>query len=705
MSAASAIPLPPLREELALFPGPRAPDGAPTWTLHDPTSQRFFRMGWPELEMLSRWHLGDSVAVAEAVAGATTIPSRPEEVEALARFLWSQGLLQGEGPVALERLRQLAKASRPHWLLWLLKTYLFFRVSLVRPDWFLSATLPLVGLLYTRAFLVLTLLAGLTGGYLVARQWDAFLATFPHFFSLEGLALSGAALTGAKVLHELAHAYTARRFGCRVPSMGVVFLVMWPVLYTDVSEAWKLPSRRQRLAIGAAGMLAELALACYATLAWSFLPDGPARSAAFLLASTTWLLTLLVNLNPLMRFDGYFLLSDALDVPNLQDRAFALARWRLRELLFGFGDPPPEVWPARTRRILLAYSYATWIYRFFLFLGIALLVYHLFFKLLGLFLMLVEIGWFIAKPIQSELRHWMERRGELRANRNALGTLALFLGMLAVVLVPWRGDVSAPAVLKAEQQSHLFVPKGARLAELRATPGASVAAGDLLFRFRSPDLANQLAQALQKLEVVRGRVQVQSLNRDLLEHSQATWRELEAAQAEVAALETEIARLDVTAPSAGVLVDLADPLAEGEWLREGVRLATLIDPRSSLIEAYVAEADLRRVREGAPGRFMADDSGAWVEARVASVAAVSSRVLGEASLASVHGGSVPTHQGRDGVLVPETPVYRVLLRPEAPLPAPPRVLRGTILVDGEAESIAARLWRIAVGVLIRESGL
>ena len=91
------------------------------------------------------------------------------------------------------------------------------------------------------------------------------------------------------VLHEMGHALTARHFGCRVPAMGVAFLVMVPVLYTDTNDAWKLQSRRARLLIGAAGMLAELTLAVWATLLWCFLPDGPLRAGVFLLASTTWI--------------------------------------------------------------------------------------------------------------------------------------------------------------------------------------------------------------------------------------------------------------------------------------------------------------------------------------------------------------------------------------------------------------------------------
>jgi putative peptide zinc metalloprotease protein len=103
-------------------------------------------------------------------------------------------------------------------------------------------------------------------------------------------------------------------------------LILWPVLYTDVTETWKLASRRQRLAVGLAGVTAELVFAIFATLAWSFLPDGPLRGAAFILATSTWISTLLLNLSPFMRFDGYFVPSDWLEMPNLHGRAFVIAR-------------------------------------------------------------------------------------------------------------------------------------------------------------------------------------------------------------------------------------------------------------------------------------------------------------------------------------------------------------------------------------------
>ncbi len=188
---AKPVRLPPLREELTLDPGPRTPEGAPTWTLCDPATNRFFRLGWAEFEMLARWGLGDMAAIARAVTAETTLAVAPEDVESFARFLWAHSLLHVQGEEAVARLLQTAARGRPHWAVWLLKNYLFFRVPLVRPDRMLDRLRPLADVLFGRVFLTLSALAGIVGVALVARQWDAFLTTFPHLFSLEGLAVGG----------------------------------------------------------------------------------------------------------------------------------------------------------------------------------------------------------------------------------------------------------------------------------------------------------------------------------------------------------------------------------------------------------------------------------------------------------------------------------------------------------------------------------
>ncbi len=697
--------VPALREELTLHAGPRTAQGAPTWTVHDPVVNRFYRIGWAEFEMLSRWHLARPDAIAADVSNHTTLSVSGEDVESLVRFLSASQLLQMPGSAGTDALVKQAAARRRHWASALLHNYLFFRVPVVRPQRLLDGLRPVAAVLYTRGFFVAVLAAALLGLWLVGRQWDRFIASLPYVFTLEGMLLTGCALTVAKVLHEFGHALTAHRYGCRVPTMGVAFLVLWPVLYTDTTDAWKLQSRRQRLAIGAAGMAAELALAAFATLAWCVLPPGPLRSACFVLATSTWVLTLAVNLNPFMRFDGYYLLSDALDVPNLQDRSFALARWWLRERLFGFGDAPPESCSNGRRRLLVAYAFATWVYRFFLFLGIALLVYHMFFKLLGVLLFAVEIAWFIVLPLARELLVWFARRDELRLNRGTLATALGGAALVALLVVPWRGSVSSPAVLRAQQQSVLYAPAAAQLVAIDVRPGARVREGEVLFRFDSMELAHEQAQAESEVRVLSWQAEVQSLRRRAGEQAQPVHEELARARATLASHEVERRRLAVAAPFDGLVVEVAEPLAARDWLAAGEPLGVVIDPSSGLIEAYVAEADLARIRVDAAARFYPEDAAqAGIAATVTSIDRVSARTLSELALASTHGGAIAVRQAQDGALVPEEPVYRIRLQPASD-GAPTQLTRGAVRIDAARASVLGRVWRRTAGLLVRESGM
>jgi len=701
--AGPAPALLPLRDEITLHPGPRGADGSPSWTLEDPAAGRWYRIGWLEFEILARWSIGPPEAIAAAISRETPLRPSVAQVEGFARFLVLGNLVACRGDKGVARLCAQAAAGRPGYLMWLIKHYLFLRIPLVRPDPFLSATYPWLGWLFSRWFAALTVLAGALGLGLIARRWDEFRATFLHFFSWEGAALMALALFGAKLAHELGHAYSARRHGCSVPTMGVALLVLWPVLYTDTSGAWKLTGRGQRLAIGAAGIRAELTIAAFAALAWSLLPDGPGRSVAFLLATSTWVLTLVVNLNPFMRFDGYYLLADALDVANLQERSFALARWRLREALFGFGDPPPERPAPRLERILVLYAFGTWLYRFFLFLGIAFLVYYLFFKLLGILLFLVEIWWFIMRPIVRELGWWLKRRRHARPGRAALVMVGLPLVLAGVLLFPWQQTVHLPAVLRAERQVALFVDTPAQLVEAQVQAGTRVHAGQLLFRFEQPDLTYDLSQAERRAALAAWQVDYQSVSRELADRSRVLWQELESARVEAARLRSELARLEIRAPFDGVMVDPLEPLALGEWLPKGTVLALLVDDRTAVVEAYLAESEIERLGPQARGRFYPDDlAQAPVPLQVVSIDGANSRVLNQPLLASSHGGRIAVRQDERGNAIPESPIYRVILAGRTAAPA--AVLVGQAVLEAGHDNLARRLWAGLVATLIRESG-
>ncbi|MBF0399491.1 MAG: HlyD family efflux transporter periplasmic adaptor subunit [Magnetococcales bacterium] len=698
-------PLPPLREDLSLHAGPPARDGSPTWTLHDPASNRFFRIGWQEFEILSRWSLPNPTRIAAAIGAETTWHPEPTAVVQLLERLQQSHLLMPVSTADHNRLLTAQRSRQESLWRWLLHHYLFLRIPIWNPDRFLRRTLPLVDGLFSGWFVALVLLVALTSLFLIARQWELFTSSLPQFYTPFGLLCYGATLLVSKAVHELGHAYAARRYGCRVPTVGVAWMVMWPVFYTDTSDVWTLSSRRHRLVVGGAGMLAEVALAAFASLAWVFLADGPLRSAAFLLASAVWLLTLAVNLNPLMRFDGYFLLSDYLEIADLQQRAFRLGRWQLREWLFGWGVPPPEAFSRPLRRFLLLFAYAVWCYRLLLFLGIALLVYHQFFKLLGLLLLSLEIGWFLLRPVAQEGMIWFRLRKHLLWNRAMLrSTLLLSLLLIALALPAQYNAPQAAGLLQATEQMVIYAPAAAQLTQLEVASGQQVAPGERLLTLHNPELHYRLDKTAREIVLLRWRLAMQSMETDPMEQEPVLQQDLATALTTEQALRDEEKKLHIHAPFAGQVVDLARDLRPGDWVAKDEPLLTVIGGTQPLVKGYVAAADRERIQVGDRGLFYPDlPQTPPLPGRVVRMDQTPTRVLASPYLASVQGGTIPVRTQKDGKQVVEGSYYRLDLELEQPFPLQ-QVTRGILRLQTAPVSLLSRWWQLIQAVYQQESG-
>jgi putative peptide zinc metalloprotease protein len=698
--------LPALRQDLSLHPGPADLDGSPTWSLHDPAANRFYRLGWAAFEILSRWSLNDPQALLNAVSRETTLRVDGQDLMSVLEFLSGHHLLEALGPADTRRLNAAALAAKPSRMKWLLNNYLFFRMPLFRPAALLDQCAPYVKWAFDPRFWLAIACTALLGLYLASREWDQFMHTFSAYTGLAGFLGIGIALSFAKVLHELGHAFTAQRFGCRVPTMGVAFLVMLPVLYTDTNEAWKLPGKRERLAIAAAGMLSELALAAVATVVWSFLPDGPLRAGVFMLATTTWVVTLGINASPFMRFDGYFLLSDWLDMPNLHSRAFALARWWMRGKLFGWDDPPPEIFPPSRKTFLIAFSLATWIYRLVVFLGIAFLVYHISFKLLGIFLLIIELGWFIALPMVSEVKVWWKLREDMHWNHATRRTTLIAGCVLAVLVLPWRSDVRAPAVMGAAQAQGLYAISAARVASASLPAGTVVQAGQVLVQLESPELRFHLEQEQTRERILHWELEQQPFNQDLQKEGTALRERWIEAAASVKGLQEQVDQLIVRAPFAGHIAEADESLVPGTWVAHKEKLFEVVGPQGAKAEAFVGERDLAALQIGAGANFIAETSGApSIVCRIDAIDRVNLVALESYYLASTYGGPIPVQKDKQGALVPTEAWYRVRLENCGEgAAAPAREVRGVAHMKGEWSSIAGRYLRHGIAVVQREMG-
>ena len=701
-----AFPLSPLRQELRIDPGAPLPSGAPGFILFDPLRHLFFQLGALEQRVAAHWGRGEAHAVRDALVAEGEDPDAAEDaIVAFHEFVDTNSLTRTPVGDAVATLTARDAARRRDWWRWLLDHYLFVRIPLVRPAAFLARTLPYARLIWSPAGITVLGAMALLGMLLVSRQFDAFTGTFGDLLTARGLAAYAGALLFVKAFHELGHAYVATRYGCRVPSMGVSLLVMVPVLYTDTSAAWRLRSRKQRMMIDAAGILAELSVAAVALLAWSFLPDGMLRTGAFVLATTSLAASLLVNASPFMRFDGYYILSDLLGVPNLAPRSFALARWKLRELLFALGEAPPEELSAPLRRTMLAYAVVTIAYRTALYVGIALLVYHSVFKALGIILFIVEVYVFLARPIVAELKEWQARHPAIAASRRARIVAGIALAAVAAAFLPLDRSVSLPAMLTPMDDTPLVVAEPARVERLLVRAGDTVTAGQPLATLASPDLVLGAAQARLRIAQIESQIARGASDRQDLADFSVLQRDLAAEHERLRGIERRQAALTFTAPTAGRVVDLPSGVGTGSWIAANTTLLRVIAPSRFAATAYASEDERWRVDAGATGRFVPDNAAAasW-QVRLDEVGASPVRTLAHAALSQENGGAIAT-TSKDRLKPTHAIVALRLVAQQSASDALPQPVAGRVVLPARGESIAAIVWRGLGRVLVRETSL
>lgn len=696
--------LPALRQELRLFEGAATNKGEPCWLIYDPVRHRYFRITQNVFEILSLWSETTASALKQKAQYNLKRDVTDSEISDILKFLHTNNLTElsasGDSKDYVEQLNATAKSFWTH----VVHSYLFFRIPLVYPDRFLRATLPLVNVLYARLTLALFGAISLLGIYLASRQWEQFKSTFLDFLSWEGAFYYALSLVFVKTLHELGHAYTATRHGVRVNTMGVAFMVMMPLLFTDVTDAWRLKSRQKKLAIDFAGMGVELIIAGVATFLWAFLPDGHLRSIAFVLATTSWVLSLFVNLNPFMRFDGYYILADAWGIPNLQNRAFATARWWTRKKLFGVGHRPPEIFEPFTQRAMIFYAFGTWIYRFILFLGIALLVYHFFFKALGIVLFAVEILWFILLPIWRELMEWWDMRQDIKKTKQSLvtGCLVLFFALLA--FVPWSSSVKIQAVVSADLETQVFAPRPAYVRMVHIKDDNVVSKGDVLMELESPDLKFEMTQTQRQIDLLEARrARVAGDLEDRL-YLNVILSELDAQRQKLAGMHREQDQLTIRAPFSGTIKEVDYDISAGQWIDQITPIARLVAPGKLEARGYVDENDAWRLQSNDTAIFVPEDPlMSRQSAKLVEISKAGTSNLDLYYLASIFGGDIASERNADDEIVPRSGHYLVRLAlNDAPWS---RSVRGTIHLDGKPESFAAAVWRRILQVIVRESGV
>ncbi len=618
---------------------PVALGGRATFVVTDPVSGESFHLSAQEHRLLET--LGEPTTLRELqrIVEQEFAPERVS-ISALDRFvrrMYEQGLLAsnaaGQGAELFDRGQRRRRRSRRTRLLQVLAIRLgsFPAGSLVDRLYAAGRWMFSPWALVAAAALVLY-----AGGVAIA-QAPAIAARLPALEELarpSRLPLWLAAIAGVKVLHELGHALTCRHFGARPREMGVLLLAGAPALYCDVSDAWRLPSRWQRMAVSSAGMAVELVIAATALLVWHYATPGPLSALCLSLMVVCSVGTLVVNANPLLRYDGYYLLSDWLETPNLAGRArgYIAAAWR-RWLL---GEPPQDdpLVGAGKRRALWIYAIASKVYLALVLVGVLLLalkfarphgLQNAVYTMAGLTIagLLLQPATALATMAANPSVRARLRRGRLAGSLFALAALAA-----AAWWWPMTHRIEAPLVTVPAEMHPLFAITGGEL-EYAVAEGATVQAGDVIARLNNPEAL--LALARREGEVAERRVRLEHL-RTLQAQLPAAARMIPTAAAELADAEALLAEqraivdsLVIRAPASGRV--LAGPPRErehrgdalpswsgspldarnrGAWIDPGAPLAVVAAPGGWIAWAGVDQADVPAVNEGQGVRMVVD---------------------------------------------------------------------------------------------------
>lgn len=693
-----------LRQDLDLTESARSEDGGRIWLLQDVINNRYFKLGFDEVKLLAKLRrlrldfqkLDDSANELNKSLGSNW---SIERITDFLLFLKQNNLLTANGLESRAALVRQREHLQPGFFKKMLRSYLFLRFHVLNPNKMLDLIMPYLSWFFSPVFWLILAANTAIAVYLTSRQLDYFLSSFIGYFNIQGLVISGVAIAFAKVLHEMGHAVVARRYGCSVNSMGFALLIFWPVLFTDTTDSWRLKDPKQRALIGSAGVLTELVLASICLMLWNFVDEGNLKSALFILATTTWILTLAINLNPLMRFDGYFVLSDLLGVENLQGRSFAMASWKMREWLFGYQFEPPE----KPRMGLILFAYATWVYRFLLYLGIALIIYSYFFKLLGMVLVTVQLFNSLLKPLVKELKFWWANRARARWFPNTAISFSLLTLLLLWLLVPTQRQLTLPAYWHSSDSQVFYAQQSGRLLDFIQEDSTEVQMGDVLVRMQYPDVEFQHQQQARDVKLIEAQLAGSGIASNSSLSRGSLVAQLQAGRKRIQELDSILSDQVLAAPFDGLIRSVNRDLSSNQWVAAGERLLTLVNPDEQEIVAYISEQDYRNLEIGQIGSFYSD-GGQIAPAQVELIAIDSLPVdsLDQLYAASTYGGGLSVRDSGDGSLLPQTSTYRLHFLPTAKMPD--RITRGSVIVSSKASSPLARYVRNGLNIWRRESG-
>ncbi len=653
-SCAQMKDYPKFRSDLHVF-DQQDGEGHKIVVLKDPVSQQFFRLTDYEYRFLSA--LDGTVSLDRAIERlrADGYSYTEDDVKVITGRAAGAGLLLGTGfgtaAFQINLKKRILQARRDRRLS---RIYFLF-IPVLNPDRFLEKTLWIFRLLCNRRTAGLWGLTVPGALYLIVSGIPKIEGEMLFFFNLTNLLYLWVTIALTKLVHEFAHAYTAKRFGLHVPQMGIAFLIFFPCLYCDTTDAWQLADRKQRMAISGAGVIAEAILATFAVYVWYFSKPGIINSIAFYLMGVALVSTLLFNGNPLLKFDGYFIFSDYLRMPNLYQKSFAHIKYLFMNKVLGIATYSEVADKPGDNIVFTAYGIASFAYRMVLYLGITAGVYYRFDKTIGLILAVLAFGLFVVRPVLRGLASLWRHRVVIRPRPVSMLLLCCATAVgLGLLLVPIPRNSVYPCLLDADRKQKLTVPLHTWVKEVYVREGSAVTTGDVLFRLDTSLLELRLSKKETDRDIIRKELDLVLLNERTRAEAPSKEIELLQAQDEIDEIkrELDLARNGSRAPFSGMVTWLDPRMRSGYQPGEGAVVGELESVTDCSVHALIPEDDLEKVKPGRPVRvWFAINGGLELKRKIVGVKPFSERDLSESPFSGRLGGELATevkdHNRRD----------------------------------------------------------
>lgn len=576
-----------------------------TWfVLGDPASSKFYRFNAAAFRFLGLLDGRRTVQEAWNVCNSQLGDAAPTQQDCIDLLCQLQfyGLLKNELPIDAQRLRERFDSIKERKFRERSGRYVFWTIPLINPERILAKYANVARAVFSPTGLVLLLVLLFFAIRAIIPRSDELFTAFNNIIAPENLIWLSLSFLGLKVIHEFGHGFACKAYGGRVTEMGLFFMIILPIPFCDATASWGFPNKWHRIVVSMAGMMVELAVACVAAFVWAFTSPGTIHTLSYNVMFIASVATIVFNLNPLLRYDGYYILADLLEIPNLAVRSQELLKFLTKRYLFGLkGDKTPPLRSKSEGAWMVAHAVCAFPYRLLVMLTIVLVVadrYFLIGLLLGIF---GSIVWFLVPIFKGFSFVISEPSLEVVRVRAVTVTFALALTVIGFVgFVPMPANVYAAAVVEPLNQETLRPQVGGFLVNLAVSDGAWVTQGQPLCYLFNPKLETQYQSAKSQLEVGRLRSDAALAESPYVYQLAMTW--LPVAQKYYDDSRTMLAGMTIRAPFDGQFISPDIHTKQGAFIQRGSPVGTVATFDDMVIRAYLSDSDIRWLFDAHGGR-------------------------------------------------------------------------------------------------------